>query len=119
MNRDLTTRDAAEELWLWRKSRGATQRRAAEALGVGRNRLQAAERDAAHALPDAPWRPIRAVPTPLLLALARRRSGLGLRGVAAAAGISHRTVILWERSGADPLVAWWERRGFTFARLRP
>lgn len=115
--RDLSARTPAEELWLWRRSKGLTQRQAAARLGVGRGRLSRAERDGVLEPPHAAWRPVSDPGTPALLALARRRSGLGLRGVADAAGISHRTLLAWERDGAEALVAWWERRGFTFARV--
>jgi transcriptional regulator with XRE-family HTH domain len=115
--RDLSTRTPAEELWLWRRSRGLTQRGAAALLGVGRGRLSRAERDGVLGLPHAAWRPVSDPGTDLLLALARRRFGRGLRATADAAGISHRTLLAWERDGSEALVAWWERRGFTFARV--
>lgn len=112
--RDLATRTPAEELWLWRRSKGLSQKAAAKALGVGRGRLSRAERDGVLGAPGGGWRPIKAPGTDLLLALARRRYGKGLRRTAAEAGISHRTLILWERAGSPDLAAWWERRGWRF-----
>jgi len=114
LDRDLTHRTPAEELWLWRRAKGFTGPEAAGRLGVGRTYLWRAESGSA-ALRRAP-RPLRCIPLPLLLRLARRRSGLGLRGVARAAGVSHQTLLVQEAEGRDELVEWWRRRGFTFHR---
>ena len=113
LNRDLTRRTAGEELWCRRRKAGLGQARAAKRLGVGRTTLQAAEADAttlkrALAARFAPG-------LPELLALARQRSGWGLRGAARRAGISHVTLLLWEREADRRLIAFWTKNRFTFA----
>jgi Helix-turn-helix len=118
MNRNLIERTPSEELWLWRRSRGLSQRAAAARLGVGRGRLSRAERS--DVLEATRIRPPESfdVPVALLLVLARRRYGKGLRGTADAAGLSHRTLLVWEARADEALIGWWQRRGFTFARER-
>lgn len=49
-----------------------------------------------------------------LCALARRRNGRPLRAVAESFGISHVTLLAWERAGEPRLVRAWERRGYKF-----
>lgn len=85
---------------------------AAEALSTCRTYLWRAEAGLVP-LRRAPPRNHR-VTLPLLLRLARRRSGLGLRGAAARMGVSHQTLLNWEAAGEEVLVEWWRRRGFTF-----
>lgn len=46
--------------------------------------------------------------------VARDRSGMTLRTVAATAGVSHVTVLAWERRSDLRLVEFWRSRGFTF-----
>lgn len=55
----------------------------------------------------AAGRPVMSVPD--TLRLYRRRSGLGLRVLAGELGVSHVTVLAWERSGDRRLVEWWEK----------
>lgn len=112
VNKDLRTRTQGEELWLARRALGRTQAAQARALGVSRGRLSLLELDAAQGGPRVRFEPS----LPLLLALARRRSRLGLRGVARAAGVSHRTLLKWEARADPKLVEFWVGRGFTFAR---
>lgn len=112
LDRDLTRRTPAEDLWLWRRKRGLTSTEAARALSVGRTFLWKAEHGFTE-LHRAP-RPLSSPSLPLLLALARRRAGLGLRGTASAAGVSHQTLLRWEARGEEALRSWWERRGYRF-----
>lgn len=114
MNKDLTRRTPAEELWLSRRAIGRTQAGQAAWLGVSRSTLQAAERNGPVPCLTGLWRPIQAPGANLLLALARRRSGLGLRGVARAVGVCHVTVFNWESNGDQRLIDFWARRGFRF-----
>lgn len=114
VNKDLTIRSAAEELWLARKAIGRTQAVQAAWLGVSRSTLQASERDGPVPSLSGLWKPISTPETPLLLALARRRSGLGLRGAARAVGVCHVTVFNWENQGDQRLIDFWARRGFRF-----
>jgi len=112
--KDLTTRTAAEELWLSRKAARLTQAAYAAQLGIPRNTLATAERHG----PSAALKrrvPAKTTPTtPLLLALARRRAG-GLRELAGKLGVSHRTLLLWERAGDPRLVLWWVEHGWKFS----
>lgn len=114
VNKDLTVRSAAEELWLARKAIGRTQAGQAAWLGVSRSALQGAELGRPTPCLNGLWKPIQAPETPLLLALARRRSGLGLRGAARLMGVSHVSVFKWEMSGDQRLIDFWARRGFRF-----
>lgn len=102
----------AERPWLWRRSRGLNQVEAAARLGVGRGLVSAVERGLAD-----PARlgavPVVAATGSLALALARRRSGLGLAGAAARLGVSGVTLLAMERRADPVLVEFW--RGFTFA----
>lgn len=112
---DLTRRSPAEELWLRRKARGEALDAMAARLGVGRGYLWQAERGGARKGLNGHCRPIPAPGLPLLLRLARRRSGLGLNGVCRALGVSKVTVHKWEANGAPKLIEFWASRGFTFA----
>jgi transcriptional regulator with XRE-family HTH domain len=49
-----------------------------------------------------------------LCALARRRHGLDLRATAALFGVTHVTLLGWERAGEPRLVAGWKRLGYRF-----
>lgn len=108
---DLARRTPAEELWLTRYARGETQAAAAARLGACRTRLWAWETGRARV-------PAWAVPGPqrpalgALLALARRRAGMGYRGTARALGVTGPTLTAWERAGDARLVAFWSSRGF-------
>ncbi len=48
--------------------------------------------------------------------IARRRSGLALREITAALGITTPTFHAWERAADPRVVAWWEGRGFRFPK---
>lgn len=111
MNPNLADRTAGEALWLWRVAEGLTQARAAVLLRVGRTALSAAENAA-----QTRFKPPRGrtPPTRAILRLARRRSGLGLAGTAAAAGVSRVTVVAREKRADPAMVAFWEARGFWF-----
>lgn len=116
INKNLAARTPAEELWLARKAAGLTSEQAALAAGIGRSAYRAAELGRIP-LP-APFKTglvkVRAPSTPLLLALARRRSGLGLAGLAKAGSVSRVTVLAWERAGRGELVRFWEKHGYRF-----
>ena len=110
-DRDLTRFTPAEFLVLWRWHVGLTQADAAARLRIGRTALSAAENT-----PQTAIRPPRGWDGPVtgaaLLALARRRYGRGLRATAALVGVSHRTLIAWERRADDRLGRFWAGRGF-------
>lgn len=113
---DLGTRTPGEELWLARKAAGLTSYEAAARAGVGRGRYRDAERDRNPAL-DPLKTGLRRVSRPslaLLLALARRRSGLGLNLVAELVGVSKVTLHAREGRVDAGLRAFWEGRGFWF-----
>lgn len=112
LNRDLTKRTQAEEVWLWRRSKGYTMRRAAKALGVGRTSLWKRLKENT-ALPRPAPRVLNPS-LPLILALARRRYGRGLKPLAKELGVSHMTLLKWEARGEEALVGWWCRRGWRF-----
>ena len=108
---DLSIRTPGEDAWLSRKDRGLTQAEEARRLRVSRTTLWGLETGLAPLRSD---RRVRFDPSSSdLLLLARRRSGLGLHGVARAAGVSHPTVLDWERRGNPRLIRFWEGRGFT------
>ena len=114
--KDLGRRTPGEELWLARKAAGLTAYQAARRAGVGRGRYRDAERDRKPGVAPA-QAGLKAVPRPdlaALLALARRRSGLGLAGVAARVKATRPTVHAWERAGEPFLKLFWELRGFRF-----
>jgi len=111
INKDLTTWTPGERLWLWRRARGLTGRQAAARLGLGRNAFWAMEGGQRPPVPKANG---VAPNLPLLLQLARRRAGAGLRGTAARLGVTHPTLLAMERAGAPRLQEWWEKRGFVF-----
>lgn len=114
--KDLSRRTPGEELWLARKAAGRTSYEAAALAGVGRNAYREAELDRNPARIDAlaRIRRVRRPSLPLLLALARRRSGARLAGLCALVQASRVTVLVWERSGKPELRAFWEGRGFRF-----
>lgn len=116
VRKDLGRRTPGEDLWLARKAAGLTQVEAASRAGLGENAYGDAEKDR-RAAPRPPEAGIRAVPSPgapLLLALARRRAGIGLDGLARALSVSKVTVLAAERRGDERLVRFWRKRGFRF-----
>lgn len=116
ISNDLTVRTPGEELWLARKAAGLTSYEAAARAGVGRNAYRDAELDrnpGAGGLKTG-LRKVGKPGLPALLALARRRSKLGLGGVAARVKASRMTVLARERAGEPILKLFWELRGFRF-----
>lgn len=118
VDRDLTRLTRGETLWAWRLQNGLTQARAGKRLGISRHRVSAIETG----LPGG-----RILATLLrnftptlgtMLALARRRYGLGLLRTAEAIGVSAVTLLAWERRADPRLLTFWARRGFTFAPKR-
>lgn len=131
-----------EALWLWRWIAERDQSHVAERFGVCRQSVSAWEvgdrpvpryvdarigRDLPPGLhpgctPGAGFRQHEAggsaadvIYAGPLAALARRRSGWGLAGVARKAGVSRRTILAWERRGDPRLIRFWSR--FTFVRF--
>ena len=100
---------SGERLWLWRKRAGLTQIQAARMIRVGRNHYREMELDRE----PAPFRPLDTT-TELVLALARRRLGKGLRETARLVGVSHRTLLLWEKEADPRLVGFWKAKGLRF-----
>jgi transcriptional regulator with XRE-family HTH domain len=105
-----------EVLRIARHRAGLTQREAASRAGVGKTAWWEAEKGFAPALTprEARLRDVRRPSLPELLDLARRRSGLGLEGVAGLLGTSRVTLLALERAGDEGLRAFWEKRGFRF-----
>jgi len=116
--KDLRTRTPGERLWLARKGLGLSQVQAAALAGVGETAYGKAEKVLFGAPTPfkSPFPPISKPSLPVLLALARRRSGLGLDGTAAALGVSKVTLLAWERDGGPGLKVFWERRGYVFPK---
>jgi DNA-binding XRE family transcriptional regulator len=112
----LGRRTPGEKLWLARRAAGKTSYEAAALAGVGRNAYREAERDEnpAPAPLKTGLKPVSRPSLALLLALARRRSGLGLDRTAKVLSISRMTVLAAERRGDPALVRFWEKRGFRF-----
>lgn len=115
INKNLAVRTPAEELWLSRRAIGRTQAGQAAWLGVSRSTLQASELYGPTPCLTGLWKPIPAPETPLLLVLARRRSGLGLQGVAEGLGVSRVTVLRWEKAADPRLSSFWAKHHFTSA----
>ena len=108
--KDLTVRTPGEELWCRRRAAGLTTAQAAALLGVGRRKLcqlQRATDPLKTALPPPGM--------PQLLALARRRQGWTLRQTAERLKISHVTLLRREAKADPDIIAFWVKRGFTFA----
>ena len=118
---DLRTRTPGEKLWLTRRAAGKTSYEAAALAGVGRNVYREAERD--ERTPATPFKTgFRTIPRPslaLLLALARRRSGLGLAGTASRTKTTPPTLLARDRAGDPLLVLFWKLRGFRFPHPLP
>lgn len=116
ISKDLTRRTSGEELWIARKAAGLTQVEAARRAGVGETAYLAAEKDRnPPRIASVPGiSRVRAPSLGALLALARRRSGLGLGGVAAGLRVTKVTVLTWERAGDYRLRNFWTRRGYGF-----
>jgi len=110
LNKDLTKRTPGEELWLWRQALGYSGIKAADYMGIGRNRYWSMEADRI----DAAFKYRGDATVELLFKLARRRTGWGLRETARRVGVSHVTLLTWERMGDQTLMDWWVSRGFTF-----
>ena len=102
---------AGERLWLFRRRMGKTLQRQAEAYGVSQWRYTEWEHDRPTGEPQ-PWVRVDPLNVGEQCALARRRSGWPLRRVARESGLSHVTVLKWEREEAEtvgnPLWEWWE-----------
>lgn len=111
-DKDLSRLGQGERLWVWRKQEGLTGHEAAARLGVGRGlfwEAEAGRRELPVAYPS-----IGRPGLPLLLRLARKRSGIGLVELAYRLSTTHPTLLLREREGDHGLRAWWEGRGWTF-----
>ena len=114
-NKDLTKRTPGETAWLVRKVLELTQVEMAARLGVTENVLIEIEKDRRPS-PVSPKFGVQTASPELLLALARRRSGLTLEAVAEARSVSKVTVHAWEAAADPRLVSFWEKRGFRFGR---
>lgn len=116
---DLGRRTPGEELWLSRKANGLTSYEAAARAGVGRNRYRDAELGR-NPGPTPLKTGLRRVSKPslaLLLALARRRSELGLLEIVRFLQTSRVTLHAMEGRGDPILQEFWVRRGFRFPRI--
>lgn len=115
MNYNLSKRTPGEDLWL--KRRGSKHRIAelfASRIGVCRTTLWRYENDLLPVPPGICYEPPD-LSRAGLSALARRRSGLGLTGAAAAAKCSRPVYLLRENQGF--LMAFWRKRGFRFPKI--
>lgn len=111
-----------ERLWLLRRRHALPRPAFAALLGVCATTLWRLETDqralGRHAATHVPPAP-RALNRGDLCALARWRSGAGLRETAAAMGCSHVTYLAAEEIGMETVVEHWRARGFRFPqRLR-
>ena len=107
----------AERLWLYRKARGYSGEAVAGVFKVGHGAYKAVEQ-AVRPLPKE-WRWAVTLAgthpgTATGLLIARRRSGLGLRGAARAMGVSHVWLLAMERACDPRIKAFWVARGFKF-----
>ena len=102
---------SGERLWLVRRRQDLTLQAMAEQYQVSQWRYTEWEHDRPTGEPQ-PWVAITALTVGEQCALARRRSGWPLRRVARATGLSHVTVLKWERATEEtlgnPLWEWWE-----------
>lgn len=140
VDRDLSKLTQAELLWLWRRrqlskhskrkpTRQSTVRRmgrmmtreeASEALGVSENAYARLEVGDALLSSDEKSRvrgalaAMAGVVVGELCAVARRRSGGGLRAAEEALGVSRPKMQEMERCGDPRLVRYWESKGFGF-----
>jgi transcriptional regulator with XRE-family HTH domain len=109
VNKDLRKWTKGEQLWLWRRAGEYTQEEAARRLKIGERHYWEAENDlvsrATVALEGEPG-------LGDLCALARRRHGLLLRATAQMMGVSHVTLLAWERVGDPRLVNAWKNKGY-------
>ncbi len=112
-NLNLRKRSFGEHMWLWRRQKGITQAEAGALHFISEKRYCAAENDRGGEEKFVPW-PDVTVSEGDLCALARRREGIGLWEAGRLAGVSHVTLLAWER-GSDPrLKKMWEGRGYRF-----
>lgn len=110
MMRALEPKTPAEHLWTQRRAAGLGIHAAARALGMGHTTYWRCERGE-HPIPALRGPLARAKPgLHVLLALARRRSGLGLAGVAAALKVSRVTVLKWERETDPRIIEFWSKK---------
>lgn len=117
-NLNLKKLTAGESLWLWRTRQGWSQKAAARYLRLSRIPLVQMELDRRDLLPMSVLGTAMSGSTHIsvgeMCRLARRRSGVDLRRVAKRAGVSHMTVLKWERTCNPRLRTYWRGRGFTF-----
>lgn len=115
-NLDLTKRTPGESLWLWRRAHHLSATEAAQNLGLGRTSLWGVERGSSVVHRRLPK--VRRPALPLLLRLARRRSGMSLERVARGVGCSRTTLLKWEAggslAGAARVRGFWEHKGYRF-----
>lgn len=103
--------DRGEILWCTRKQMGWTQARAANEIGMNLKHFQKIERGEIYASSGI----IKMTySVGVLCSLARRRHGGPLLATAASLGLSHVTLLLWERESDPRLAAKWRKLGFQF-----
>jgi len=115
MNTNLRTLTNAEIIWIWRRRVGLTQARAAARLGITAKalwKIEAGEVDCR--LRSDIKRYGRCASRAERCAIARRRVQFlfGHKQLARRFGISHVTLIAWERSGDPRLAQAWKAEGF-------
>lgn len=107
-----------EVLWLIRLRQRKTQPEMAKHHGMCRAvyvQIELGRRPLPETLRSAIQRELRMDIRPAeMLRLARKRWGRGLRSVAGTAGVSHMTLLDWEKWAEKRLVDFWRARGFTF-----
>lgn len=113
MNKNLRKLTPGEILWCNRRAKGWTQTQAASWLDIPLKTYQRAERGECY-LHSSLIKKWIAYPTGVVCALARRRSGLGMRGAAALLGLSHTTMLKMETESDPALCKLWRRQGFRF-----
>lgn len=112
-NLDLRHRSLAEELWLWRKSKGLDCATAAERFQMSRTVYWRAEKGT-RSPPSEGWDRLISPSERLLMLLARRRSRLGVEKLAKRLKTSRPTLLAWEREQNQALKAFWRSQGYVF-----
>jgi DNA-binding XRE family transcriptional regulator len=112
VSKNLKRWTTGEHFWLARMDDGITQAEAARLEGISEKRYGLIETDRTE--PNS-GRPLpRPYTVGQLCALARRRHGLSLRATAKLMGVSHVTILLWERDSEPRLAAGWRHLGYRF-----
>lgn len=117
LNINLRSVTTAEALWIWRRRAELTQRQAANQLGIPFKtywNIEAGRME--YTLPPDIYQQRNFLSEDERCAIARRRCQFffTIRELAKRFGISHVTLIAWERDGDPRLMKAWKAEGFRF-----